>query len=201
MRDGHALPTHAVVWHASAVRRADRKQLGATLWLTGLSGSGKSTVAVELERQLVAAGRAAYVLDGDNLRHGVTAGLGFSRADRDENVRRISEVAALFADSGTVAIVAAISPFAAQRANARTVHADRGLPFYEVFVDTPLPECEKRDPKGLYARARAGDLPDFTGISSPYERPDHPDLVVTPALGSPVDIAVHLLRQLGITAR
>ncbi|MFD6394684.1 adenylyl-sulfate kinase [Nocardia sp. NPDC060259] len=196
----HAAPA-TVVWHRSAVTREDRTHSGATIWLTGLSGSGKSTIAVEVERQLVAAGRAAYLLDGDNLRHGLNAGLGFSPADRDENVRRVAEVAALFADSGAVAIVSVISPFAEQRARARTTHAERTLPFHEVFVDTPLPECERRDPKGLYAKARAGELPGFTGISSPYERPEHADLVITPDLGSPADIAAHILRELGIADR
>ncbi|MFC4128225.1 adenylyl-sulfate kinase [Nocardia rhizosphaerae] len=191
----------AVVWHRSAVTRDDRAHAGATVWLTGLSGSGKSTIAVELERQLIAAGRAAYLLDGDNLRHGLNAGLGFSPADRDENVRRVAEVAALFADAGSVAIVSVISPFAAQRARARTTHADRALPFHEVFVDTPLAECERRDPKGLYAKARAGELPGFTGIDAPYERPDRPDLVITPELGSPAEIATHILRELGIADR
>lgn len=196
----HAAPA-TVVWHRSAVTRDDRAHSGATIWLTGLSGSGKSTIAVEVERQLVAAGRAAYLLDGDNLRHGLNAGLGFSPADRDENVRRVAEVAALFADSGAVAIVSVISPFAEQRTRARTTHAERTLPFHEVFVDTPLPECERRDPKGLYAKARAGELPGFTGISSPYERPEHADLVITPDLGSPADIAAHILRELGIADR
>ncbi|PKV82538.1 adenylyl-sulfate kinase [Nocardia fluminea] len=191
----------AVVWHRSAVSRSERGHIGATVWLTGLSGSGKSTLAVELERQLVAAGRPAYLLDGDNLRHGLNAGLGFSPADRDENVRRVAEVAALFADSGAVAIVSVISPFAAQRAAARTAHADRELPFHEVFVDTPLEVCERRDSKGLYAKARAGELPGFTGIGSPYERPEHADLVITPELGSPADIAAHILRELGIADR
>lgn len=190
-----------VVWHRSAVGREDRAHSGATIWLTGLSGSGKSTIAVEVERQLVTAGRAAYLLDGDNLRHGLNAGLGFSAADRDENVRRVAEVAALFADSGAIAIVSVISPFAAQRSRARTTHAERELPFHEVFVDTPLPECERRDPKGLYAKARAGELPGFTGISSPYERPAQADLVLTPDLGSPAEIAAHILRELGIADR
>ncbi|MFE6924382.1 adenylyl-sulfate kinase [Nocardia sp. NPDC057663] len=196
----HAAPA-TVVWHRSAVTRDDRTHSGATIWLTGLSGSGKSTIAVEVERQLVAAGRAAYLLDGDNLRHGLNAGLGFSPADRDENVRRVAEVAALFADSGAIAIVSVISPFAQQRARARTAHTERTLPFHEVFVDTPLPECERRDPKGLYAKARAGELPGFTGISSPYERPENADLVITPDLGSPAEIAAHILRELGIADR
>ncbi|MFD9547411.1 adenylyl-sulfate kinase [Nocardia salmonicida] len=191
----------SVVWHRSAVSRAERGHAGATVWLTGLSGSGKSTLAVELERQLVAVGRPAYLLDGDNLRHGLNAGLGFTPADRDENVRRVAEVAALFADSGAVAIVSVISPFAAQRSNARTAHADRELPFHEVFVDTPLSECERRDAKGLYAKARAGELPGFTGIGSPYERPENADLVITPDLGSPAEIAAHILRELGIADR
>ncbi|MFI1235270.1 adenylyl-sulfate kinase [Nocardia salmonicida] len=191
----------SVVWHRSAVSRAERGHAGATVWLTGLSGSGKSTLAAELERQLVAAGRPAYLLDGDNLRHGLNAGLGFTPADRDENVRRVAEVAALFADSGAVAIVSVISPFAAQRRNARTAHADRELPFHEVFVDTPLAECERRDAKGLYAKARAGELPGFTGIGSPYERPENADLVITPELGSPAEIAAHILRELGIADR
>ncbi|MEV0546985.1 adenylyl-sulfate kinase [Nocardia salmonicida] len=191
----------SVVWHRSAVSRAERGHAGATVWLTGLSGSGKSTLAVELERQLVAAGRPAYLLDGDNLRHGLNAGLGFTPADRDENVRRVAEVAALFADSGAVAIVSVISPFAAQRTDARTTHADRELPFHEVFVDTPLAECERRDAKGLYAKARAGELPGFTGIGSPYERPENADLVITPDLGSPSEIAAHILRELGIADR
>ncbi|WP_328662566.1 adenylyl-sulfate kinase [Nocardia salmonicida] len=191
----------SVVWHRSAVSRAERGLAGATVWLTGLSGSGKSTLAVELERQLVAAGRPAYLLDGDNLRHGLNAGLGFTPADRDENVRRVAEVAALFADSGAVAIVSVISPFAAQRTDARTTHADRELPFHEVFVDTPLAECERRDAKGLYAKARAGELPGFTGIGSPYERPENADLVITPDLGSPSEIAAHILRELGIADR
>ncbi|MGY0498930.1 adenylyl-sulfate kinase [Nocardia sp. FBN12] len=191
----------SLVWHRSAVSRAERGHAGVTVWLTGLSGSGKSTLAVELERQLVAAGRPAYLLDGDNLRHGLNAGLGFSPADRDENVRRVAEVAALFADSGAVAIVSVISPFTAQRANARTTHDDRELPFHEVFVDTPLAVCESRDPKGLYAKARAGELPGFTGIGSPYERPEHADLVITPDLGTPAEIAAHVLRELGIADR
>ncbi|WP_024803712.1 adenylyl-sulfate kinase [Nocardia sp. BMG51109] len=184
----------AVVWQRSAVARADRPHAGATVWLTGLSGSGKSTIAVELERQLVAEGRPAYVLDGDNLRHGLNADLGFGADDRRENIRRVTEVAALFADAGATAIVSVISPFEAQRAHARAVHGDRELPFHEVFVDTPLELCEQRDPKGLYARARAGELREFTGIDSPYERPEHADLVVTPEHGTPAEV-VALIRS------
>jgi bifunctional enzyme CysN/CysC len=178
-----------VVWHAGAVTAAERLKVaggaGVTVWLTGLSGSGKSTVAVELERALVASGRLAYLLDGDNLRHGLNADLGFSAADRTENIRRIGEVARLFADAGVVALVPVISPYAADRDRARAVHAAAGLPFVEVFVDTPLAECERRDPKGLYARARAGEIRGFTGIDDPYETPDRPDLRLTPADGPP----------------
>ncbi|MBF6330212.1 adenylyl-sulfate kinase [Nocardia transvalensis] len=187
-----------VVWHGSSVGRAGRPHEGATVWLTGLSGSGKSTIAVELERQLVESGRPAYLLDGDNLRHGLTADLGFGDDDRRENIRRVAEVAALFADAGVVAIVSLISPFAAQREQARAAHRDRALPFHEVFVDTPLELCERRDPKGLYARARAGKLRQFTGIDSPYERPEHPDLIVTPEQGTPADIAASIRRELGL---
>jgi bifunctional enzyme CysN/CysC len=176
-----------VVWHASQVDRAQRWAAsglgGATVWLTGLSGSGKSTVAAHVERLLVAGGRAAYLLDGDNLRHGLNGDLGFSAADRTENVRRAAEVARLFADAGVVALVPLISPYRADRDRARAAHAAAGLPFLEVYVDTPLAECERRDPKGLYAKARAGELKGFTGIDDPYEAPVAPDLVLTPADG------------------
>ena len=187
-----------IVWLGSSVGRGERPHAGSTIWLTGLSGSGKSTIAVELERQLVAAGRPAYRLDGDNLRHGLNADLGFTDADRSENIRRVAQVASLFADAGTVAIVSVISPFAQQRAQARAVHAEAGLDFHEIFVDTPLDICEDRDSKGLYAKARAGALPDFTGIDSPYERPDHAELVITPDLGSPSEIAALIRRELGL---
>jgi bifunctional enzyme CysN/CysC len=174
-----------VVWHAGAVARADRASAGATVWFTGLSGSGKSTVAAVVERALVAAGRPAYLLDGDNLRHGLNADLGFTAADRSENIRRVGEVARLFADAGVVALVPVISPYRVDRDRARAVHEAAGLPFVEVFVDTPLAVCEARDPKGLYARARAGNITGFTGIDDPYEAPAAPDLRLTPADGSP----------------
>ncbi|MEU8633722.1 adenylyl-sulfate kinase [Amycolatopsis sp. NPDC048633] len=180
-------PLSPVVWHTAAVRREDRPTRGATVWLTGLSASGKSSVAVELERRLVAAGRPAYLLDGDNLRHGLNKGLGFSPADRAENVRRVAEVARLFADAGVVAIASLISPYASDRASARAVSGD--LPFVEVFVDTPLEVCEARDPKGMYAKARAGEIQGFTGIDAPYERPTSPDLVLRPADGDPAAMA------------
>ncbi|WP_336793418.1 MULTISPECIES: adenylyl-sulfate kinase [Gordonia] len=187
-----------VVWQATKVSREHRSYRGATIWLTGLSGSGKSTLATELERRFVAEGRPAYLLDGDNLRHGLNADLGFGDDDRRENIRRTAEVASLFADSGAVALVSLISPFAAERQRAREIHAARDIPFYEVFVDTPLDDCEARDPKGLYARARAGEITQFTGIDSPYERPVTPELVIRPSDGSPVDIADLILERLGL---
>jgi bifunctional enzyme CysN/CysC len=152
------------------------------VWLTGLSGSGKSTIAAALEHLLVAGGVLAYMLDGDNLRHGLNGDLGFGAEDRAENVRRAGEVARLFADAGVVAIVPLISPYAADRDRARRIHEESGLRFVEVFVDTPLEECERRDPKGLYVKARAGELPGFTGIDDPYEPPTRPDLRLEPGL-------------------
>jgi bifunctional enzyme CysN/CysC len=188
--------TGNVVWHQGAVARADRPSAGATVWFTGLSGSGKSTVAAELERALVAAGRPAYLLDGDNLRHGLNADLGFTSADRSENIRRVGEVARLFADAGVVALVPVISPYRADRDRARSIHEAVGVPFVEVFVDTPLEVCEARDPKGLYAKARAGEIKGFTGIDDPYEAPLHPDLRLTPADGDPSAQATLVLKLL-----
>ena len=185
-----------VVWHAGAVARGDRPTAGATVWFTGLSGSGKSTVAVAVERALVAGGRPAYLLDGDNLRHGLNADLGFSAADRGENIRRVGEVARLFADAGVVALVPVISPYRADRNRARAVHAAAGLPFVEVFVDTPLAVCEARDPKGLYAKARAGEITGFTGIDDPYEAPEAPDLRLTPDDGDAEAQAARVLAAL-----
>ncbi|HEX6418325.1 MAG TPA: adenylyl-sulfate kinase [Acidimicrobiales bacterium] len=186
-----------VVWHRGAVARSDRPTRGATVWFTGLSGSGKSSVAVEVEAAAVAAGRPAYLLDGDNIRHGLNADLGFSAEDRSENIRRIGEVARLFADAGVVALVPVISPYRADRARVRRIHEAAGLPFVEVFVDTPLAVCEARDPKGLYARARAGEITGFTGIDDPYEPPEHPDLRLTPADGDPAAQAARVLALLG----
>ena len=177
--------TENIAWHEGGVARGDRASVGATVWFTGLSGSGKSTVAAALERILVAAGRPAYLLDGDNLRHGLNADLGFSAADRSENIRRVGEVARLFADAGVVALVPVISPYRADRDRVRGIHAAVGLPFVEVFVDTPLEVCEARDAKGLYAKARAGEITGFTGIDDPYEPPSNPDLRLTPADGHP----------------
>jgi bifunctional enzyme CysN/CysC len=185
-----------VVWHSGAVARGDRPSAGATVWFTGLSGSGKSTVAAVVERSLVAVGRPAYLLDGDNLRHGLNADLGFSAADRTENIRRVGEVARLFADAGVVALVPVISPYRADRDRVRSIHDDVGLPFLEVFVDTPLSVCEQRDPKGLYAKARAGEIRGFTGIDDPYEAPADPDLRLTPGDGGPEAQADLVLRAL-----
>ena len=177
--------TPNTVWHPSHLDRAERPSRGATVWFTGLSGSGKSTVAAEAERLLVRSGRPAYLLDGDNLRHGLNGDLGFSADDRAENVRRVGEVARLFADAGVVALVPVISPYAADRARVRAIHVLAGLPFVEVFVDTPLAVCEQRDPKGLYAKARAGEISGFTGIDDPYEAPAVPELRLTPDDGGP----------------
>ncbi|MGV9293596.1 adenylyl-sulfate kinase [Amycolatopsis sp. NPDC003676] len=182
---GPAETAPAVVWHEPAVTRARRATSGMTVWLTGLSASGKSTVGAELERRLVASGRPAYLLDGDNLRHGVNAGLGFSAEDRQENVRRTGEIAKLFADAGTVAVVSLISPYRADRDAVRRSHEEAGLRFVEVFVDTPLETCAARDPKGLYAKARRGEIVGFTGVDDPYEVPRSPDLVLRPDDGAP----------------
>jgi adenylyl-sulfate kinase len=169
-----------VTWHEGVVERAQRwdsiGQRGATVWFTGLPASGKSTIAAAVEAELVRAGRAAYRLDGDNLRHGVCGDLGFTAEDRDRNVRRTAEVARLFADAGVIALVSVVSPYAAARAFARDAHERDGLRFIEVFVNTPLEVCEERDPKGLYARAKAGELQGFTGVDDPYEPPLAPDV-------------------------
>ncbi len=170
------------VRHKSLVTAEDRMARGRTVWFTGLSGSGKSSVAMLVERKLLENDVPAYVLDGDNLRHGLNADLGFSMADRAENLRRLAHVATLLADSGHTVLVPAISPLAEHRELARQVHAEAGLDFFEVFCDTPIEDCEKRDPKGLYAKARAGEITHFTGIDSPYQRPKNPDLRLTPGM-------------------
>src|SRR5436190_2916204 len=189
-----------VVWHASEVTRDERWKpfgfRGATVWLTGLSGSGKSTIAVVLERMLIQSGRATYLLDGDNLRHGLNGDLGFDRVSRDENVRRMGHVARLFADAGLVAVAPLISPYAAGRAAARAVHEAAGLPFFEVYVRTPIDVCEQRDPKGLYAKARAGELVGFTGVDDPYEEPAAPDLLIDGAAVTPAEGAELVIRLL-----
>ena len=175
-----------ITWHPSLTRserNKHRKQRGFTIWFTGLSASGKSTIATALEQHLLHLGLAAYRLDGDNVRFGLNKDLGFSERDRNENIRRISEVAKLFADSSTVAITSFISPYRADRQMARELHAaaqggvqDEELTFVEVFADLPVEVAEKRDPKGLYKKARAGEIKEFTGISAPYEEPQKPEI-------------------------
>jgi bifunctional enzyme CysN/CysC len=153
---------------------------GLTVWFTGLSGAGKSTIADAVAQRLRAADRVVTVLDGDEIRRGLNADLGFSAADRSENIRRIGEVARLMAGAGLIVLVPVISPYRADRERARAIHAESGLAFVEVFVDTPLDVCEERDPKGLYARARAGELTGLTGVDDPYEVPEAPDVRVVP---------------------
>ena len=172
--------TPNTVRHQSLVAAGERLTKGRTVWFTGLSGSGKSSVAVLAEQTLLEHGCPAYILDGDNLRHGLNADLGFTMADRAENLRRLAHVATLMADAGLTVLVPAISPLEEHRELARKVHSEAGIEFFEVFVDTPLADCERRDPKGLYARARAGEITHFTGIDSPYQRPKNPDLRLTP---------------------
>ena len=187
-----------VTWHEGVISRAERwralGQRGATVWFTGLPASGKSTIASAVEARLVRKGRSAYRLDGDNLRHGVCGDLGFSPEDRDENVRRCAEVARLFADAGAIALVSVVSPFASGRRAARELHERDGLRFIEVFVNTPIEECMRRDPKGLYARARAGELKGMTGVDAPYEPPSAPDL----ELCGPCDVDEAVERVLAV---
>jgi adenylylsulfate kinase len=169
-----------ITWHGGHVGRAEREKLlgqrGACVWLTGLSGSGKSTLAVAAEAELVGRGHLSYVLDGDNVRHGLNKNLGFSPEDRTENIRRIGEVAKLFTDAGVLVFTSFISPYRADRDAARALFEDGD--FIEVYVDADVDTCESRDPKGLYKKARAGEIPEFTGISAPYEAPERPELVI-----------------------
>ncbi|MCI0462841.1 MAG: adenylyl-sulfate kinase [Gemmataceae bacterium] len=189
-----------ITWHEGHVTREERAQLlrqqGATLWFSGLSGSGKSTFAFTLEHALVQRGRLAYVLDGDNIRHGLNKNLGFSAADREENIRRIGEVARLFADTGVIAMTSFISPYRKDRDTVRALHVAGKLPFIEIHVNTPIGTCEQRDPKGLYKKARAGELKNFTGIDDPYEEPLNPELTLDAARVSPQEGAVLLLDYL-----
>lgn len=171
-----------ITWHEGLThdeRSKFTKQKGLTIWFTGLSASGKSTIATALEQHLLHQGVNAYRLDGDNIRFGLNKNLGFSEADRNENIRRIGEVAKLFADSTTVAITSFISPYKQDRLQARKLHEDGNLPFVEVYVNVPVEVAEQRDPKGLYKKARAGEIKEFTGISAPYEAPESPEIEVT----------------------
>jgi len=194
-----------ITWTEGLVTRNERWKClgrsGATVWLTGLSGSGKSTIGAALESALVLSNVPAYRLDGDNVRHGLNCNLGFSAADRQENIRRIAEVAKLFADAGNVAITAFISPYSADRDMAREIHQRAGLTFLEIFVDAPLEVCEQRDPKGLYAQARAGQIKGFTGIDDPYEPPENADAVLKTAehnVGTCVQHCLNLLKSHGV---
>ncbi len=193
-----------ITWHEGHVKREDRENLlgqkGATLWFTGLSGSGKSTIAFTLEHALVAMGHLTYVLDGDNIRHGLNKNLGFSAADREENIRRIGEVARLFADTGVIALTSFISPYRKDRDLARKIHQDSGLRFIEILVDVPIEVCETRDPKGLYKKARAavaeGKGIGFTGIDDPYEPPASPELVIHNDRITPQEAAAQVIEYL-----
>jgi adenylylsulfate kinase len=193
-----------ITWHEGHVVRADREKLlgqkGATVWFTGLSGSGKSTIAFTVEHALVERGHLAYVADGDNIRHGLNKNLGFSAADREENIRRIGEVAKLFADAGLITLTSFISPYRKDRDQARKIHDEAGLMFIEIFVDVPIGECEKRDPKGLYKKARAalaeGKGMGFTGVDDPYEPPLKPELVIHNDQLTPQEAAAEVLAYL-----
>ena len=169
-----------ITWHEGQVRRSDREailcQRGVTIWLTGLSGSGKSTIAVAAEHELTNRGRLAFVLDGDNIRHGLNAKLGFSPEDRAENIRRIGEVSKLFTEAGMIVFTSFISPYRSDRDAVRALMGPGD--FVEIYVDASLETCEQRDVKGLYKKARAGEIPEFTGISAPYEAPESPELVL-----------------------
>jgi bifunctional enzyme CysN/CysC len=195
-----AIKSENIFWSESditAERRALRNQhRGAVIWLTGLSGAGKSTIARALEKELFQLSMQTYVLDGDNLRHGLNANLGFAPEDRAENIRRVSEVAKLMADAGTVVITSFISPYRADRARARTIALQAGAEFVEIFVDAPLAVCEQRDPKGLYQKARAGELKGFTGIDAPYEPPEDPEIVVRTDQQTPGECVAQVLTEL-----
>ncbi|MGB2985038.1 MAG: adenylyl-sulfate kinase [Phycisphaerae bacterium] len=187
-----------ITWHEGHVSRDQREKLldqkGALIWTTGLSGSGKSTIAYTLEHALVQRGHLSYVLDGDNIRHGLNKNLGFSAEDREENIRRLGEVGKLFVDAGLIVITAFISPYRKDRNIAReTVGPDS---FFEVFCDAPLDVCEQRDPKGLYKKARAGEIKGFTGIDDPYEAPENPEIVIDTSKVSPQEAAVALCEML-----
>lgn len=189
-----------ITWHYSHVARQEREKIlgqkGCTIWFTGLPSSGKSTTAFALEEEVAMRGHLAYVLDGDNIRHGLNCNLGFSAQDRQENIRRVAEVAKLFADAGIITMTSFISPYARERDYARRIHDEAGIGFMEIFVDTPIRVCEQRDPKGLYQRARKGELKGFTGIDAPYEPPQNCEMVITTEAHEPRALAVRILRRL-----
>lgn len=189
-----------ITWHSTHVERREReeilKQRGCTIWLTGLPSSGKSTTAFTLEHELIKRGYAAFVLDGDNVRHGLNKNLGFSAEDREENIRRVGEVARLFADAGIIVTTSFISPYRGDRDKARKIHEEAGLCFIEVFVDTPVEICEKRDPKGLYQKARKGELRGFTGVDDPYEPPLEPELTLKTEEAGPEALTAQILDYL-----
>ncbi len=194
-----------VRWQGTRMTRERRWQSlghgGATLWFTGLPGAGKSTVAAAVEERLLEIGQAAFLLDGDNLRHGLNGDLGFDEGARSENVRRTAHVARLLAESGTIALVSLVSPYAADREAAATLHSADDLGFLEIFVNAPLELCEQRDPKGLYARARSGELAGLTGVGAPYEEPSEPDLVLgsyEETVAQEVERVIDLLVQRGL---
>jgi bifunctional enzyme CysN/CysC len=194
-----------VRWQGTRVTRERRWSVlghgGATLWFTGLPGAGKSTVAAAVEERLIEAGRPAFLLDGDNLRHGLNGDLGFDEHARRENVRRTAHVARLLAESGTIVLVSLVSPYAADRRVAADLHDASDLEFMEIFVDAPLELCEQRDPKGLYARARAGELEGMTGVGAPYEPPEEPALVLgsdSESVDAEVERVMMLLTQRGL---
>jgi adenylylsulfate kinase len=194
-----------VHWHEGDITREHREKLlghkGATLWFTGLSGSGKSTVAVELEGILHEKGILSYRLDGDNVRMGINKNLGFSAEDRAENIRRIGEVSKLFVDSGQIVLSSFVSPYREDRDNVRKLHEEAGMEFIEIFVDCSLEAAEERDPKGLYKKARAGEIKNFTGIDDPYEAPGNPELHLhsdQQSLEEEVSLILDLLRARGI---
>ena len=194
-----------VHWHDGEVSREDRSKLlgqkGATLWFTGLSGSGKSTVAVALEQALASQGKLTYRLDGDNIRLGINKNLGFSAEDRTENIRRIGEISKLFVDVGIITLSSFVSPYRADRDLVRELHEQAGMDFIEVYVDVPLDVAESRDPKGLYKKARAGEIPNFTGISDPYEEPLNPEILLNShemTLEQEVDALLAILKERGL---
>ena len=189
-----------ITWHDGTIQKSDRERLlgqkGVVIWYTGLSGSGKSTLARAVEEKLFEAGRISYVLDGDNIRHGLNRNLGFSPEDRTENIRRIGEVAKLFAECGVITMAAFISPYRDDRNSIRNLLPEGS--FVEVFVKVPLGVAEERDPKGLYKKARAGEIPEFTGISAPYEEPESPELVIDT---SELDLEQSAAKVVGYLAR